>query len=211
VIPQYGISLVLLTAGDQSALFLLYDALLSVLVPAVDEAAREEAKTTGFDGSFASPASTCAGASGGVACTNATFKLDADSLVLTSLSRNGSDILKAFATIWAVTVGSFIPPLDNLPLRVFPTEIPGTPARLADGRSVVLEDWRLWWGVSIEGDTELPVKGHQSSDCLLWAFADWLYYAGEPIDRVVFVRDAATGAVLGVEVPFLRSGFLARG
>ena len=211
VIPQYGVGLVLLTAGDQSALFLLYDALLSALVPAIDEAAREEAVATGFTGNFSSSAAACSATGGPEVCIKATFALDADSLILESLSRNGSDILDAVTTIWQLTLGSVLPPLDNSSLRLFPTEIPPVMGKLADGRAVAREDWRLVWGVGLPSDTELPHKGLLSRDCLSSAFVDWLYYGSEPVDRVVFVRDAATGAVLGVEVPFLRSGFLAKG
>ena len=214
LIPQYGIALTLLTAGDQSALFFLYDALLSTLIPAVDKAAREEAETNGFVGTFASSASACGAttglSSGQDVCTNASFALDDDSLIMSSLSRNGSDILEAFATIWSLTVGSVIPPLENSSLRLFPTELPPVHGKLADNRDVVHEDWRMTWSVGLSSDTELPHKGFPRRDCLTWAFSDWLYYGGEPIDRIVFVRDPATGEVLGVEVPFLRSGFLAR-
>ena len=47
-----------------------------------------------------------------------------------------------------------------------------------------------------------------------WQTADWLYYGGEAVDRLVFVKDAATGEVLSVDVPFLRakltSGYYSR-
>lgn len=201
VLDEYGAGLVLLTAGDQTAVTSLYDAALAALVPALDAAARESAGAA-YAGRFAGR-STAATAAVPV---DATTELDGVSIKLVELRRNGTDLLQSLGEIWKVTLGAFLPSLEPQGVwRLYPAEItrPGT---LEDGREVVFEDWRITWEVQLTVDTELPGKGLSANDCLSWTFVDWLYYGGEPTDRLVFVKDAQTGSVLGLEVPFLRTG-----
>jgi hypothetical protein len=57
-------------------------------------------------------------------------------------------------------------------------------------------------------DTSLPGADLGKDDCVNWVTGDWVYYASESIDRLVFVRDALTREILGAEMPVLRSGVL---
>ncbi|GAB1319767.1 Beta-lactamase transpeptidase [Madurella fahalii] len=201
VLDEYGVGIVVLTAGDQTALTSIYDAALAVLVPAVDAAARESAGRE-YVGGFAGLST----AETGRVPVNATTEMDGVSLKLVGLSRNGTDLLASLQEIWTVTMGAFLPSLEPQGVwRLYPAEI-ARPGTSEDGRELVLEDWRVTWEVELNPDTELPGRGLSGYDCLSWTVVDWLYYGSEPTDRVVFVKDAQTGSVLGLEVPFLRTG-----
>ncbi|KAL8347443.1 hypothetical protein RB601_003117 [Gaeumannomyces tritici] len=221
VVPELGVGLVVLTAGAGDGLSYIWDAALSVLAPAVDDAAHDEAARLGHVGRFASPPS---GAAAGAAASAAIAWHDDGSLRLAALARNGSDVLAALPQIWSATLGAFIPGSGSnndtvASYRIFPAgvSVPGTvdlpPLSPGGGggggqRAVVREDWRIWWETAIPRNSGLPGAGLSEHDCLLWTFADWLHYGGEAVERIVFVKDRATGEVLGVEVPFLRTGLL---
>ncbi|KLU82085.1 hypothetical protein MAPG_01162 [Magnaporthiopsis poae ATCC 64411] len=216
VVPELGVGVVVLTAGAGDGLTYIFDAALSVLAPAVDDAAHEEAERLGYVGRFASAAGAGANASAAIAWDDGGDGV----LHIAALGSNGSDVLAAIPRIWAATLGGFLPgtgPNDTAAAayRIFPTgvSVPGTvDVRTSSGaasrRAVVREDWRIWWETAISRRSGLPGAGLSEHDCLLWAFADWLHYGGEALERVVFVKDAATREVLGVEIPFLRSGLL---
>ncbi|OIW24735.1 beta-lactamase/transpeptidase-like protein [Coniochaeta ligniaria NRRL 30616] len=207
VLDEYGVGFVVLSAGDTNAVTVVADAVLAMLVPAVDAAAREEAIELGYSGSFVGESTPDTGS----ASFTATLELDGTSLVLKEMFRNGTDMLAAFQEVWAVTLGVFLPSLQsNGNPRLYPAELE-TKSGTVDDREVIREDWRIWFDVQLSVDSELPGKGISAYDCLSWQFADWLYYGSEPMDRVVFVKDAETGDVLGFEVPYLRSGVLDRG
>ncbi|SPO04026.1 uncharacterized protein DNG_06709 [Cephalotrichum gorgonifer] len=204
LLDDYGLGLVILTAGPGMAMTPIYEAMLSVLVPAADEAARQQAEGK-YTGSFKAEDDVA---------VEAKMVLDGDSVVIESLTRNGSDIIEGIQEIFNQGLGSIMGFSVSTP-RLFPTEIEvrGT---VADGqgnyeREVIREDWRMTWG-NFSGlpQGELPGVGATGKDCLMWTLADWLHYGREPLDRFVFVRDAGTGEVLGVEVPFLRAGLLRR-
>ncbi|KAK4040428.1 beta-lactamase/transpeptidase-like protein [Parachaetomium inaequale] len=203
LLDEYGLGVVLLTAGDQDALGEVYDAAMSVLVPAVDGVAREQAGRE-YVGAFRGLST---GETGGVD-VNATTEMDGVSLRLTGLYRNGTDILASLRELWGVTLGGFLPSLDLAGVaRLYPTEIE-RPRVLPDGREVLEEDWRVWWEIESRADTEMPGKELSNNDCLTWTLADWMHYGSEPADRVVVVRDADTGSVLGLDAPFLRTGIM---
>ncbi|KAK4141531.1 beta-lactamase/transpeptidase-like protein [Dichotomopilus funicola] len=201
LLDEYGVGLVLLTAGDQDALGDVYDAALTVLVPALEQAAREQAEQQ-YTGSFRGVSSE---ETGGVV-VNATTELDGTSLLLTGLWRNGSDIISGYRQLWDVTLSPFLPSMELTDkFRIYPTEMERKKT-LGDGREVVEEDWRLWYVLDRESVSELPGKGLSNNDCLTWTLTDWLYYGNEPADRFVFTKDAKTGEVLAFDAPFLRSG-----
>ena len=208
IIPQYGVALVVLSAGDTKVATFLSDAMTTALVPAVDAAAREEALSTGYAGTFLSPSCTSTTTSNSSSpCTNLTLTLDADSLQITELTRNGSDILTALTSIWSVTLGALLADIEPS-FRIFPADV--STSDVAAEAAVLHEDWRLWWAIDLDTESDLPGAGLATKNCLRWSVADWLYYGSEPIDRIVFVRDADSGDVTGVELPFLRSGLLKR-
>jgi hypothetical protein len=110
--------------------------------------------------------------------------------------------------LWGVTLGGFLPSLELAGVaRLYPTEIERARV-LPDGREVVEEDWRVWWEIESRADTEMPGKGLSNNDCLTWTLADWMHYGSEPADRLVVVRDAEAGSVLGLDAPFLRTGIM---
>ncbi|KAK4120418.1 beta-lactamase/transpeptidase-like protein [Parathielavia appendiculata] len=199
LLDEYGVGLVILTAGGQDVVTGVFDAALSVLVPALDEEAREQAARE-YVGAFVAAVPMV------VAPVNATTETDGTSLRLTGLYRNGTDILASLRELWEVTLFGFLPSLRLTGVvRLYPAEVERK-SKLPDGREVVEEEWRLWWDMELLSEAELPGKGISAHDCLAWSLADWMHYGGEPVDRVVFVKDAATDSVVGFDAPFLRSG-----
>ncbi|KAI1810415.1 beta-lactamase/transpeptidase-like protein [Poronia punctata] len=204
VIDEYGAAVIILTAGDALAVKPLYDAVLATFVPALDEIAREQVGEKGYVGTFG------AGAGAGVdgECTDdevAKFNIaivqDSDSLILESVERNGTEIMDSLKEIWSVTLGTYVP-LKPIRARIYPVDI------RKEEKKVIREDWRLDWEFESSGKTELPGAGLSDGNCLGWTLTDWIYYGSEPLDRMVFVRDAESGDVIGLEIPYLRSGVL---
>jgi hypothetical protein len=77
---------------------------------------------------------------------------------------------------------------------------------------VLREDWRINLNflpntAELTG-SELPGQGAMQDFCAGWQTADWIWYGGEGLDRVVFVRSVESGEIIGVEFPALRSGLL---
>ncbi|RYO81965.1 hypothetical protein DL766_009364 [Monosporascus sp. MC13-8B] len=203
LLDEYGVGLAFLTAGNQDALTTIYDAALSVLVPALDAVAREQAEER-YVGKFVGRSTP---ETGGVDVDVST-EVDGVSLVLTGMARNGSDILDALVEFWKVSLGVVLPTLKPTgTFRLYPAGIK-RPRRMEDGRETVTEDWRMMWEFEQNADTDLPGKGISEKDCLTWAVGDWMHYGSEPIDRVVYVKDRESGEVFGVDLPFLRSGVL---
>ena len=205
LLDNYGLGLVLLTAGDQTALPLLFGAVLSTLVPAIDATAREQAEAD-YTGSYTSTSNVT---------VKATVSLTGPTLTLTTLSRNGSDILAALASIFTYSLAPLLPGEMSRTTgvyNIYPAEVYRS-RTLPGGRKVVEEDWRFQWGLE-EGvgvESDLPGRGISLGECKSWKLVDWLYYGGEAVDRVVFVRDGETGEVVGIEVPVLRTGVMLKG
>ncbi|KAF2966856.1 hypothetical protein GQX73_g6722 [Xylaria multiplex] len=211
VLDEYGAGIVLLTAGSALATPPLYDAILTTLVPALDEIAREQAMDRGYTGLFVDcPPSPSSNEANGSISFNVTVVQDQDSLVLLGIERNGTDILASLREIWSVTIGGFLAVTPSK-ARIFPIDIRNEDLiSVPDGtrQKVVREDWRVEWELALSGDTDLPGAGLSAKNCLAWTLTDWMYYGSEPIDRIVFVLDAESGDVIGLEIPYLRSGVL---
>lgn len=88
---DYGVAVVVLTAGEPQAYGFIYDATLGAVVRAVDEAARGEADDRGYTGTFEGPCSDETDQT----CFDVTVEQDVDSLKLSVVERNGSDVLAA--------------------------------------------------------------------------------------------------------------------
>ncbi|SPO06324.1 uncharacterized protein DNG_09013 [Cephalotrichum gorgonifer] len=205
LLDSHGVALVLATAGDMFALPYMYDAMLSTLIPAVDLAAREEASST-IVGSFAS-SSPCEGSTtnSSTPCVEATLVLE-ETLELTSLARDGKDILAAISELWLVTVGAQLAHIVPR-FRFFPTE--EIKRGKVSGRDITKEVWRAWFEPEpANSKSGLPGQGISAQECVGWTLHDWIHYGSEPVDRMLVVRDAEDGDVIGVEFPFLRSGIL---
>ncbi|KEZ42140.1 hypothetical protein SAPIO_CDS6190 [Scedosporium apiospermum] len=202
IIDEYGIAFVVLTAGAAEAMYPISDAVLATVVPAVDEAARQQAEK--YTGLFS-------GEANGVV-VNATVELDSDSIVIRSLYRDGHDMLAGIQEIFKYAYGDMLGLRVETP-RLFPTGIEEVMEVAAEGCdsaiSAIREDWRLTWSdFTLLQEPGLPAANLSTQTCLSWSGADWVHYGKQPLDRFVFVRDKKTGDLLGFEAPFLRSGLL---
>ncbi|KAK0737325.1 beta-lactamase/transpeptidase-like protein [Apiosordaria backusii] len=193
LVEEYGLGVVVLTAGGENAVAIVQNAVLSTLIPIADRVAREQA------------AARYAGVWEGSGL-NATVEVDGEGLKITGLWREGKDMLQAIREIWAVTANEWLPSTLGETYRAFPAMV--EKQGVMGGREVVREDWRLQWDVRLALESELPGARLAGNDCLSWTLVDWLHYGSEPIDRIVFVKDAVTGEVIGLDVPFLRTGVL---
>ncbi|KAF3223136.1 hypothetical protein TWF192_004405 [Orbilia oligospora] len=199
IIDQYGVGFVVLTAGDTEALYPIAEATVAMLIPTVEEAARSEA--TKYTGLF--------GGNEGNEGALANFTIDnGPGVKLESLVRNGSDILEAIAKIWESQQVSLGPLSKDF--RIYPMEV-STSAGYGSHR-IIKEDWRIAMEVTGEigsdKKSELPSAGAFAKGCNTWQTYDLLQYGGQPIDRIVFWLNGTKREVVGVEVPFLRSGVL---
>lgn len=211
LVDEYGIGFVVLTAGprDSSPAPILNEAVIASLVPAIDKEARKQAQIYAGDfsvGSFQN--STNMKRKGNIPVSLSLSIDEGTGLKINSLTRNGSDILDGLGKIW----DSLLPMIGilNPDFRLYPTGIE-KPVEGED--NVVLEDWRINFD-TIPADnaamSDLPGQGKLSNVCASWQTEAWIYYGGEALDRVVFKVDRGAGKVIGVDIPFLRSGSLAK-
>ncbi|KAH7230871.1 beta-lactamase/transpeptidase-like protein [Fusarium solani] len=204
VIDEYGVAIVLLTAGPPKAANFIYNAVLETLVPAIDEAARDQGLA--YTGTFVDNRSKSD------AAITVTISQDVNSTILAGLEYNGTDMMASYREIFYRNIGKT---LDMLPTvaRIYPLDIiTNSTTKQGNGyeKKVLREEWRIDWDLVTNTATELPGAGVSMNECLYWVAGDWTYYGNESLDRLVFVRDALTREVLGVDIPILRSGFLAK-
>lgn len=206
IIDQYGLGFTVLTAGGFSeAATNLADTLLAVLLPAVENATRSEAQE--YVGSFTSSKES-----------ESIIKTSMDigpGLILSNLTRNGSDIIGAIKGLWA----SQLVPLGRLSetLRLYPADVPRTVrvAECVDGKektkTQVEEEWRLQFDIvsGNEAPGKLPSTYLVACACGTFQTLGMLMYGGEALDRIVFVKEH--GKVVGVKVPSLRVEYDVRG
>jgi hypothetical protein len=211
LLETYGLGLTILTAGDQSALPILFNAVISTLIPAIDAVALEQAAEH-YAGIYTTQNVTPS--PNAAATATATVAMDGPSLRLTNLTLNGKDILFGLGEIWKYSLSPLLAAemaKTTGIYRIYPAEI----YREAtwNGRKVVKEDWRFEWGLeeNAGAETDLPGRGISEGECKSWKLVDWLYYGGQSVDRIVFVKDGETGEVVGMQVPFLRTGVLEKG
>ncbi|KID78277.1 uncharacterized protein G6M90_00g040840 [Metarhizium brunneum] len=198
VVDEYGMGLVMLSAGNPGASIALSDALLATFVPAADEVSRDQAEKQ-YARTFKSERTNTQNK-----LIEATFKLDNDSLVISEIRDGGNDVFGGIKKIWGLTMGQYTATFGST-MRLFPTDLYQTTQM--EGRNVTAEVWRLWpeFGEPLESD--MPGSNLGFENCLQWALGDWIHYGKEPLDRVVFYKDASQD-VVGFEMPFLRSGIL---
>jgi hypothetical protein len=179
-IDEYGLAISVLTAGPMKAAPILADAVISTFVGVVDEEARVQARR--YEGFYKNEN------------VEAVLEQDGDSMVLTSLRRNGTDIVSSLKDIWGLTLGDFLPDLGDK-IRLFPSDL----------RDEGKEVWHLWPDLDAGFETDLRGGMIEEMNCAGWTIQDWVHYGGEPLDRVLFhVEDG----VVEFEVPFLRSGVM---
>lgn len=206
LVDQYGIGIIVLTAGPADAQPILSDMLTAGILPAVEEEARiQSAKYTKHLSAIDK--------------TNTTVKmhLELDSgpgLKLANLTRDGTSILDSLEKFWSIAMPQF-GPLDP-DLRVHPADLstPGTMTIPATGNctttvEVIKEEWLITFSTqpntAARTGSELPGQGAMQEWCSSWQLSGWINWGGQPIDRLVFMLDKNTGDVLGVEIPFLRA------
>lgn len=221
IVDQYKVGFVVLTAGPVDSLNILNQAVLGMVMPAVEKEAREQARR--FTGCW----SLAGGGSDGDR-VQANITMDTGpGLKLSSITRNGSSILNAIRKIWEYQFTSLGFGILTPDLRIYPTgietpvphnEIPalltaaGHPSQSSETADLVRQDWHVNLDiVPLDGEamSDLPGQGSLDAFCASWQTRDWMVYGGEALDRVVFVVDRAReGVVVGVEVPGVRSGLL---
>ncbi|KFY17331.1 hypothetical protein V492_00741 [Pseudogymnoascus sp. VKM F-4246] len=200
IIDQYGIGFSVLTAGGFSeAATNLADTLLAVLIPAVETATRSEAQD--YVGNFTSSKEH--------ESAIVTTMDNGPGLILSNLTRNGSDIVGAIQGLWAnqpVPLGGL-----SQTLRLYPADVsrsvPVT-TKCADGKETtktqVEEEWRLQFDI-VSGNGapgKLPSTYLVAGACGTFQTPGMLMYGSEGLDRIVFVKEH--GKVVGVKVPSLR-------
>lgn len=199
IIDEYGVGLVVLTAGPMQALTVLSNSMLATFVPAVDKVSRIEAAQQ-----YSRTFKTIQHTGENKTAVAAILELDEDSMVLKSLQRGGSDLLKGLVDIWGITIGQYVGTVGSV-IRLFPSDM--TSKTILDGKEFTREVWHLWPDIDSSPESDLPGTRTRDSECIAWTIGDWTHYGGEPLDRVLFYRDVV-GDVIGFEVPFLRSGVL---
>ncbi|PGH33193.1 hypothetical protein GX50_03954 [[Emmonsia] crescens] len=223
IVDQYGVGFVVLTAGPPGSVSILNDALIGSLMPAIEQEARDQAQK--YIGSFTSTTSTSSEPGKkqfDVPITLALRMDDKPGLKLETLARNGSSITDAIIGIFS----QVLPMMGNLnpDFRLYPSEycVPADDEDVysnlasADGESekkLIREHWRINIDMVPQDNkrmSDLPAQGALGDICLSWQLADWVTYGGQGIDKVVFILEEASRYVVGVEIPFLRSGRLAK-
>jgi actin-related protein 6 len=212
IVPEYGIAIVVLTAGSMHALPSVLDAVIGTVLPVVDAVARAQAREH-----YARTFST-ADRQDSSAHPNyqVVIEQDEDSLILGPVTATvecgeSKPLNDALKQIWTMILGEYTGNAIGPTVRLFPTAI--ETERLLPGEPTPVrgEVWRLWPDLQASmptSGTGLPHAGLVSGqECMTWSVGDWVHYGGEPLDRVVFFRDE-NGQVLGMEMPFLRTGVL---
>ncbi|KAF9765487.1 hypothetical protein IL306_002220 [Fusarium sp. DS 682] len=194
-VDDYGLAVIILTAGPMKAAPILTNAMLSTIASAADRVSREQAGK--YEQKYVIDTED------GV-LIEASLKQDDDSMILASLYRNGTDIITSLTDIWGLTLGDFLPEVGPK-IRMFPSKL-GESATL-DGKPAVKEVWHLWPDLNSGFETDLTGNEIEEMNCVGWSIQDWIHYGGEPLDRVL-VYVGEDGDVRGFEVPFLRSGIL---
>jgi hypothetical protein len=194
VIEQYGLGIVILTAGAQGAEAQqpLFEFVVGEVAQAVEELARVEAGV--YVGKYATH-------DGDVAGGMEIGIDDGPGLVLKGLKRNGSDMIEGIRTLFGeIGVGGLKVGNLSREMRIYPTDVW---REVEVGR--VEEDWRLQFDILENSWTSgLPGWRERESMCMSWFTGDALFYGGEPVDRFVFVKEGGGGRVVGARVLSLR-------
>lgn len=199
IIDQYGLGFTILTAGGFSeAATNIADALLTTLLPGIEEATRSEAKS--YVGKFTTGKGD-----------NSIVKTTMDNgpgLILANLTSNGSDIVEAIQVLWKAQPV----PLGGLSktLRLYPAGVSRSVnvTKFIKGRektkTQIEEEWRLQYDIVTgnQAPGKLPSAYVVAGACGTFQTPGMLVYGGEALDRFVFVKEGSK--VVGVKVPSLR-------
>ncbi|KAK2751411.1 hypothetical protein FQN55_000685 [Onygenales sp. PD_40] len=224
IVDQYGVGFVTLAAGPPGSVSILNDALIGGLMPAIEQETRDQAQK--YLGNFTSGAKTSSDSSKNQADAPITLSLSMDEksgLKLDALTRNGSSITDGITGIFS----QILPMMGILStdFRLYPSEYE-VPVPRSDkdmytnlpydseySKNLIREHWRINFDIVPQDNkqmSDLPGQGALVDLCSSWQTTDWLTYGGEGMDKIVFVLEEGSREVVGVEVPFLRSGRLAK-
>jgi actin-related protein 6 len=236
-VNQYGVGVIVLTAGPVNTIDILYRALLGTFVPAIEEEARFQSNR--FAGTWTSKTSPPSNESQKRSNEKIKLTLDIDDgtgIKLASFTRGDAsivDAIKRYGTlntlpsglVLCLTHSVSIPQVLKIPVPASEVESllaqSDSHSHLHHSRSYDDEDKvrveRQEWRINLD---IIPLNGAAMSDlpgqttatqyCGLWQTVDWMMYGGISLDKVVFVVDKVSGVVPGVEVPALRAGLLTR-
>jgi actin-related protein 6 len=236
-IDQYGVGVIVLTAGPVDAMDILYRALLGTFVPAIEEEARFQSHR--FAGTWTSKTSPPSNESQTRSNEKIKLTLDIDDgtgIRLASFTRGNASIVDAIKKIWDAEYLALGFGILSDTFRVYPTglkvPVPASEvesllaqsdshSHLQHSRSYDDEDKvrveRHEWRINLDivplngaAMSDLPGQTTATQYCASWQTVDWMSYGGISLDKVVFVVDKVSGVVLGVEVPALRAGLLTR-
>ena len=223
IIDEYGVGVVVLTAGPQDTPTeaVINEAVLSSFIPAVEQEVRDQAAT--YLGEFSSgpPEKDAKREENATAAISMKTSMDdGPGVKLDVLTRDGADILDALRKVWGVS----LPMMNKLSpqFRIYPAGIERpvqqphkntTTDKRSNGNknNLVQQDWRINFDpmpMNTGSESELPGQGSLADLCTSWQTIDWIYYGSESVDKIVFTVDKDKGQVVGVEIPFLRSGML---
>lgn len=183
LLPDYDVGFTLLTAGDMpvNMNFDFADAMGGILLPAVHEAATEQAGR--FEGEY-----------GHVEGLNSSVTIAVDEepgLAVTSWISNGTDMAETAVLLHLSSAGPVTPRI-----RLFPS---GLETELEDGGK------RIAFRATFEDEGGAAREGRLfSTDCASWLTAGSIGWAARALDEFVFVVDGE-GAVVSVEPVALRA------
>ncbi|OAT04209.1 hypothetical protein BDBG_16200 [Blastomyces gilchristii SLH14081] len=88
-------------------------------------------------------------------------------------------------------------------------------AKQDDGITIMMESSASYGYGTVPQDnkrmSDLPAQGALVDTCDSWQLADLLTYGGQGVDKVVFILEEESRDVVGVQIPFLRSGRFSKG
>ncbi|KAA8643602.1 hypothetical protein EYZ11_006952 [Aspergillus tanneri] len=240
VIDQYGVGVVVTTAGPVDSMNILYQSVLGTFMPAIETETRRQARQyTGEWKAQSLPPIHSHSQTHSQSQKKLNIRDDGIHLTLTqdshagikitNLTRNGTSILQAIETVFLSTYTSVGFGILGTEFRLYPTELEyavpkeETRALLAqmgqtssrtndDGQSLVRQEWRVNLDIiPLDGAAMSQLPGQGSLDAYC---ASW-----QVVDWMRYGGEALdrvvfvldeNQTVLGVEVPVLRGGLLKR-
>ncbi|KAF7585910.1 hypothetical protein BBP40_009873 [Aspergillus hancockii] len=224
LIDQYGVGIIVLTAGPVDSMNILYRAITGIIAPAIEQETRDQ--STKYTGKWTSvKANTTQPNTSPATLLNITLD-NGPGLKLSTLTHKNISVLASIQTIFKAAYTSMGFGILSPDLRIYPTELEVPVSRseadtllswagLPGGPdvSLVRQDWRVNLDiVPMDGGAMSDLPGQRSLDafCASWQVVDWMRYGGEALDRIVFVVEKKSGVVVGAEVPSLREGMLVK-
>ncbi|CBF73401.1 hypothetical protein AN7860.2 [Aspergillus nidulans FGSC A4] len=215
-IDQYGVGLIVLTAGPVDAMNILYRALLGTFIPAIEEEARFQSRR--FAGTWTSKTSPPFNKSQTHNDEKIKLTLEIDDgtgLSLASFTRGNASIVDAIKNIWDAEYLALGFGILSDTLRLYPTDLnipvpasevesllaqSNTNSHLRHSMSHIDKDKvrveRQEWRINLDivplngaAMSDLPGQTTATQYCGSWQTVDWMTYGGISLEKVVFVVD----------------------